>query len=176
MSPDSTPCVYQFSWSLGILYLAQGLTSVGSGDWPSWATCPARQIRQAGNPCSREDVGERKWAMARNSSPSRHCSFAPECCFVSMLIVLWVCGYTRRSEDNLHRLVLSLSTKESGRLNSSHSWRTLPAVSTSWSSDWVFDTKCHCVAQAGLRLEILLAFCLVRFCLVVVWLFGQYRS
>lgn len=131
---------------------------------------------QAGNPCSREDIGERKWAMARNSSPSRHCSFAPECCFVSMFIVLWVCGYTRRSEDNLHRLVLSLSTKESGRLNSSHSWRTLPAESTSWSSDWVFDTKCHCVAQAGLRLEILLAFCLVRFCLVVVWLFGQYRS
>lgn len=40
MSPDSTPCVYQFSWSLEILYLAQGLTSTGFGDWPSWATCP----------------------------------------------------------------------------------------------------------------------------------------
>lgn len=51
MSPDSTPCVYQFSLCVcgGGLYLAQQdaeiLTSAVPGNWPPWAApCPARQI------------------------------------------------------------------------------------------------------------------------------------
>lgn len=73
MSPDSTPCVYQFSWSLGTLYLAQGLTSAGSEDCSSWAeSCPARQIRQARESLlSGEDIGQGvlHWAMARSAGP-----------------------------------------------------------------------------------------------------------
>lgn len=114
MSPDSTPCVYQFSWSLGTSYLAQGLTSAGSEDCSSWAeTCPARQIRQARESLlSGEDIGQGvlHWAMARSAGPGIQVPAATAllllnaALFVSMFIVLWV---HMEPEDNLHKLVLS---------------------------------------------------------------------
>lgn len=125
VSPDNTPCVYQFSLSLGTLYLNQqdagNLTSAGPGGWPSWAeTCPARQVTQASESLfSREDAGccQGEWIMARSAGAGVQSQWSLAlrtelpaakslACLALLLHILWRRESTWRLGDSLQELVL----------------------------------------------------------------------